>query len=242
MTSDQAADFSSDLRPFSGGAVLFDCDGVLVNSEPISLSTLGDVLRHFGAPLSAQDIATRFTGRSSAAPIRHIHDTTGQDVSASFKPVFYDRLFARYQTELHKINGIDAVLHTLRDRGTAFCISSSSSVARLEVTMEVTGLGHWFEGRVYSADFVANGKPAPDLFLFAAEKMGFAPDQCLVIEDSVAGVQAAVAAGIACWGFVGGGHYEDDRDQATDRLIAAGAGRVFRTMDDINVAFAGTML
>ncbi|MEQ5777362.1 HAD family hydrolase [Thalassospira sp. NFXS8] len=219
-------------------AVLFDCDGVLVNSEPISLSTLVDVLAHFGAPLSGEEVARRFTGRSSAAPIEHIHIETGRDVSAEFKPYFYDRLFVRYETELHKITDIDNVLAALKKRGIPFCISSSSSVQRLETTMRITGLGHWFGSRIYSADFVQNGKPAPDLFLHAANDMGFDPAGCLVIEDSVAGVQAAIAAGMTCWGFVGGGHYEGTRDVATQRLIEAGAHQVFENMADIAVAIA----
>ncbi|WP_073956788.1 HAD family phosphatase [Thalassospira sp. TSL5-1] len=219
-------------------AVLFDCDGVLVNSEPISLSTLVDVLVHFGAPLSVEDVARLFTGRSSAAPIQYIFDQTGRDVNAEFKPYFYEKLFARYETELRKIDGIDGVLAALKARGIPFCISSSSSVQRLETTMRLTGLGPWFEGRIYSADFVANGKPAPDLFLYAAQDMGFAPENCLVVEDSVAGAQAAIAAGMTCWGFVGGGHYDGSRETARQRLIEAGANQVFTSMADMKTAIS----
>ena len=213
--------------------VLFDCDGVLVDSEPISLATLVDVLDHFGAPLSLQEVSDRFTGRSSSAPIDHIRARTGQDVRAAFKPFFYQKLFARYDTELRKIGGIDAVLKALSDHQRAFCISSSSSVERLEKTMQVTGLGPWFGQRIYSADFVKNGKPAPDLFLHAAADMGFSPKQTIVIEDSVAGVTAAVAAGMKCIGFVGGGHYDQDRVTASERLYNAGADVVIGDMKDL---------
>ena len=216
--------------------VLFDCDGVLVNSEPISLSTLVDVLAHFGAPLSGEEVARLFTGRSSAAPIQHILEQTGRDVSAEFKPYFYEKLFARYDSELQKIEGIDGVLAALDARNIPFCISSSSSVQRLHTTMRLTGLGPWFKDRIYSADFVANGKPAPDLFLYAARDMGFAPENCLVVEDSVAGVQAAIASGMTCWGFVGGGHYDGMRDSAGQRLTEAGAHQVFTTMADMKAA------
>ena len=176
--------------------VLFDCDGVLVNSEPISLATLVDVLEHFNAPLSLRDVSDRFTGRSSSAPIEYIKTQTGRDVSAEFKPYYYKMLFDRYDRDLTKIDGIETVLTVLQARDIAFCISSSSSVERLEKTMQVTGLGPWFDGRVYSADFVENGKPAPDLFLHAANAMGYVPGDAIVIEDSVAGVTAARAAGI----------------------------------------------
>lgn len=220
--------------------VLFDCDGVLVDSEPISLATLVDVLDHFGAPLSLQEVSDRFTGRSSSAPIDHIRAQTGQDVRAPFKPFFYQKLFARYDMELCKIPGIDAVLKALSDNQTAFCISSSSSVERLEKTMLVTGLGPWFGERIYSADFVKNGKPAPDLFLHAAADMGFSPKKTVVIEDSVAGVTAAVAAGMKCVGFVGGGHYDQDRAKASERLYNAGADVVIDDMNDLAAGIAAS--
>ncbi|MBV17878.1 MAG: hydrolase [Thalassospira sp.] len=217
-------------------AVLFDCDGVLVNSEPISLATLVDVLAHFGAPLTLAEVAARFTGRSSSAPIDHIRDETGKDIRDQFKPFYYDLLFARYDHELVKIDGIDSVLAALKKRQLGFCISSSSSIERLGKTMDVTGLGPWFDGRIYSADFVANGKPAPDLFLYAADDMGYAPNQAIVVEDSVAGVTAAVAAGMKCIGFVGGGHYADDRARAATRLYDAGADIVLSDMMELSNA------
>lgn len=215
--------------------VLFDCDGVLVDSEPISLATLVDVLDHFGAPLTFKEVADKFTGRSSSAPIDHIRVETGRDIKTEFKPFFYKKLFARYDLELRKIGDIDAVLEALRLRKIAFCISSSSSVERLEKTMTVTGLGQWFDDRIYSADFVRNGKPAPDLFLHACADMGFAPKSTIVIEDSVAGVTAAVAAGMKCIGFVGGGHYDGQHSEAANRLYDAGANIV---IDDMGILAA----
>ncbi|WP_336233527.1 HAD family hydrolase [Thalassospira sp. CH_XMU1458] len=218
--------------------VLFDCDGVLVNSEPISLATLVDVLDHFNAPLSLRDVSDRFTGRSSSAPIEYIKTQTGCDVSAEFKPYYYKMLFDRYDRDLTKIEGIETVLTVLQARDIAFCISSSSSVERLEKTMQVTGLGPWFDGRVYSADFVENGKPAPDLFLHAADAMGYVPGDAIVIEDSVAGVTAARAAGMKCIGFVGGGHYADDPQTASQRLYDAGADIVISDMAILAQALA----
>ncbi|MBN8197716.1 HAD family hydrolase [Thalassospira povalilytica] len=230
---------SSIAKLFDGcKVVLFDCDGVLVDSEPISLATLVDVLDHFGAPLSFREVADRFTGRSSSAPIDHIRSQTGTDISAEFKPFFYQKLFARYDTELAKISGIDLVLSALRSRDLAFCISSSSSVERLEKTMVVTGLGPWFAERIYSADFVKNGKPAPDLFLHACADMGFSSSSTIVIEDSVAGVTAAVAAGMKCIGFVGGGHYAGQETDATNRLYDAGADIVISDMTVLAAALA----
>ena len=147
-------------------------------------------------------------------------------------------LFDRYDRDLTKIDGIETVLTVLQARDIAFCISSSSSVERLEKTMQVTGLGPWFAGRVYSADFVENGKPAPDLFLHAANAMGYAPSDAIVIEDSVAGVTAARAAGMKCIGFVGGGHYADDPQTASQRLYEAGADIVIKDMAILAQAIA----
>lgn len=231
---------ASDIQDLFGACrvVLFDCDGVLVNSEPISLATLADVLDHFNAPLSLRDVSDRFTGRSSSAPIEYIKTRTGRDVSAEFKPYYYKLLFDRYDRDLTRIDGIETVLTVLQARDIAFCISSSSSVERLEKTMQVTGLGPWFDGRVYSADFVENGKPAPDLFLHAAHIMGYAPGDAIVIEDSVAGVMAARAAGMKCIGFVGGGHYADDPQTASQRLYEAGADIVISDMSMLAQAIA----
>lgn len=231
---------ASDIQGLFGACrvVLFDCDGVLVNSEPISLATLVDVLEHFNAPLGLRDVSDRFTGRSSSAPIEYIKTHTGRDVSAEFKPYYYKMLFDRYDRDLTKIDRIETVLTVLQARDIAFCISSSSSVERLEKTMQVTGLGPWFDDRVYSADFVKNGKPAPDLFLHAADAMGYAPGDAIVIEDSVAGVTAARAAGMKCIGFVGGGHYADDREGASQRLYEAGADIVISDMSMLAQAIA----
>lgn len=231
---------ASDIQGLFGACrvVLFDCDGVLVNSEPISLATLVDVLEHFNAPLGLRDVSDRFTGRSSSAPIEYIKTHTGRDVSAEFKPYYYKMLFDHYDRDLTKIDGIETVLTVLQARDIAFCISSSSSVERLEKTMQVTGLGPWFDDRVYSADFVENGKPAPDLFLHAAHTMGYVPGDAIVIEDSVAGVTAARAAGMKCIGFVGGGHYADDREGASQRLYEAGADIVISDMSMLAQAIA----
>jgi HAD superfamily hydrolase (TIGR01509 family) len=110
------------------------------------------------------------------------------------------------------------------------CVASSSDVDRVSLSLDVTGLTPYFEGRLYTAQMVNHGKPAPDLFLYAADKMGSQPARTLVIEDSVSGVQAAKAAGMTVWGFVGGSHYRGRDGQAI--LSGAGANRVFAQMSD----------
>jgi HAD superfamily hydrolase (TIGR01509 family) len=128
---------------------------------------------------------------------------------------------------LQPIPGIGAVVSGLR---APFCVASSSDIDRVSLSLDVTGLAPHFGGRLYTAQMVRNGKPAPDLFLYAAEKMRADPARALVIEDSVSGVQAAKAAGMTVWGFVGGSHYRTRDGQAI--LTAAGADRVFAQMTD----------
>ncbi len=201
--------------------VIFDFDGVLADSEVISLATLRDTLRDFGADLPATEVRTRFLGGAFqgvldflgglSAPARPVAD---------FEQVWYDTLFARFRADLHPMPGALALLDHLDTAGLPCCIASSGSVPRLRVALEATGLGPRFGDRVFSADMVARGKPAPDIFLHAARMMRVAPDACLVIEDSPAGAVAAHAAGMRALGFVGGSHLRDCADDHGDRMRA----------------------
>jgi HAD superfamily hydrolase (TIGR01509 family) len=217
--------------PDRTGLVIFDFDGVLVDSEILSLSTLRDTLRDFGAELTETEVRTRFLGgafhgildflKGLPAPERPIE---------TFEDTWYDTLFARFRAELQPMPGVVTLLDHLDSVGTAYCIASSGSVRRLDVALEATGLGARFGDRVFSADMVARGKPAPDVFLHAASVMGVAPAACLVIEDSPAGAQAARAAGMRALGFVGGSHLRDIAQAHGDKLRAQNAATV---IDDL---------
>ena len=141
---------------------------------------------------------------------------------------------AAFEAELTAMAGIAEAVGLLT---LPFCVASSSDPVRLRRSLGLTGLLPLFEGRVFSSAQVARGKPFPDLFLFAAERMGIAPDNCLVIEDSVPGVQAARAAGMRVVGFTGGGHWSHDR--AGRDLLAAGAATVFSAHADLGRIVAG---
>ena len=207
--------------------VIFDCDGVLVDSEPLACQALADTLTQHGVPLVLADVYRLFLGRSMGAVEAFYRDRTGTMPPPEFRAEMQGRVEIAYRRQLRPIAGIDIVLDGLP---VPFCLASSSDPERLALTLDVTGLASRFGERVYSARLVKRGKPEPDLFLLAAERMGARPEQCLVIEDSVAGVQAARAAGMTAWGFTGGSHCIPSE---TPRMLReAGAARTFAHMSD----------
>lgn len=206
--------------------IIFDCDGVLVDSEVLSCRCLSDVLAEFGFVLSEARALELFLGRSTKAIEQHYRDL-GQIVPDGFLPRLKSRVLETFAASLEPIPGVGAVVSELT---VPFCVASSSDLDRVALSLDVTGLRAHFGDRIYTAQMVRHGKPAPDLFLYAAGRMGAQPSRTLVIEDSVSGVQAGKAAGMTVWGFVGGGHYSGRDGQAI--LSAAGADRVFARMSD----------
>ena len=206
--------------------VIFDCDGVLVDSEVLSCQCLSQALAHCGIELSNDDALELFLGRSTTAVLKHFgHDR--RFVPETFLTELKARVHRLFKHSLRPISGVGSVVSNLQ---TPFCVASSSDLERVSLSLALTGLAPHFGDRLYTAQMVARGKPAPDLFLYAAEKMRVAPRSTLVIEDSVTGVIAAKAAGMTAWGFVGGSHYRS-RDGRT-MLYDAGADRVFDRMAD----------
>ncbi|WP_306336087.1 HAD family phosphatase [Streptomyces sp. KL118A] len=182
--------------------VIFDNDGVLVDSEPISNTILAGYLTELGHPTSYEDSLRDYMG----AAVHRVHDLvlerTGQRLPADFDDVLHERVFAAFERELRPMDGAVEVLEKLAGDGVAYCLASSGSHERIRVGHRKTGLDKWFgDGRIFSSQDVGRGKPAPDLFLYAAERMGVAPGKCVVVEDSPLGVQAAVAAGMDVLGF-----------------------------------------
>ena len=205
--------------------VIFDCDGVLVDSETTACQALADVLGAHGLPIRLEDVFRLFLGRSFQAVEAFYRERVGTALPPSFRPELRRRLEERYRDALVPIPGVADVLATL-DR--PYCVASSSDPGRITLTLGLTGLASHFGTRVFSATQVERGKPAPDLFLFAARAMDARPTRCLVVEDTVAGVEAGKAAGMTVWGFTGGSHC-NGRDVG-QKLSAAGADRVFDRM------------
>ncbi|MEV7504804.1 HAD family hydrolase [Streptomyces sp. NPDC093018] len=182
--------------------IIFDNDGVLVDSEPISNRHLAAYLTELGIETSYEDSLRDYMGSA----MHRVHDLvlerTGRRLPADFDDVFHARVFAAFERELGPVPGAAEVLEKLAADGVPYCVASSGSHQRIRVGHRATGLDRWFrEERIFSSQDVGKGKPAPDLFLYAAERMGVAPGRCAVVEDSPLGVQAAVAAGMDVYGF-----------------------------------------
>ena len=206
--------------------IIFDCDGVLVDSEVLSCRCLSDVLAACSIELELADALELFLGRSTAAVLQH-YRAQGRTLPDSFLTDLKGRVFEAFQSSLRPIPGVASLLDGLR---MPCCVASSSDLDRVSFSLALTGLSPYFGDRLYTAQMVPHGKPAPDLFLHAASMMQSLPSKTLVIEDSVSGVAAAKAAGMKVWGFVGGSHYESRDGRGI--LQAAGADRVFDRMAD----------
>jgi len=179
--------------------VIFDCDGVLVDSERLAVRTESQILTELGWPLTEADVIERFVGRSARYMHIVIEEKIGRPVN--WQVEFELRVREVCERELVPVEGVLAVLDSVT---VPSCVASSSSHAMLSFKLGLTGLADRFAGRIFSADDVPHGKPDPAVFLFAAAAMGAAPGRCAVIEDSVSGVEAGVAAGMTVFAYSGG--------------------------------------
>jgi len=185
------------------GLVIFDCDGVLVDSEPLAMRVLLETLSEAGVELETEAAYEAFLGKSLASVCAILREDYGADIQDSALERMRGRLNAAIRAELRPIPGI---AETLGKLARPVCVASSSQVERIRLSLEVTGLSRFFGEEIFSATMVARGKPAPDLFLHAARQMQVEPARCMVIEDSPAGVTAAREAGMGVLGFTGGSH------------------------------------
>ncbi|WP_225028919.1 HAD family hydrolase [Xinfangfangia pollutisoli] len=183
--------------------VIFDCDGVLIDSEMISARMLVAALAERGVQIDLAYVARHFLGRSYPTVMATIRRDFGLDLPPAFEDDYRERLLEGFRRDLQVMPGVAAVIDRL---GPAFCVATSSSPRRAELSLVLTGLWPRVQGRLFTASEVARGKPAPDLFLHAAARMGADPARCLVIEDSLTGLRAGLAAGMQVWRFLGGSH------------------------------------
>ncbi len=201
--------------------VIFDCDGVLVDSEPLSNRALAEALAAAGYPMGVEETTRIFMGRSWPSCVVIMRERFGV-VPPGIEQDYRHRMTAAFEAELAPVPGAEAAIDAVA-REHATCVASSGSHEKMRHSLGLTGLYERFAGRIFSAQDVAVGKPAPDLFLHAAASMGFAPGDCVVVEDSPVGVQAASAAGMRVLGYAG-------RTRAT-QLAAADA--VFADMAEL---------
>lgn len=198
--------------------IIFDCDGVLVDSELVANEVFAEYLNANGLNMPLEEVMERFIGLSLKTCEKIALDDYGVRLPDDFIPEI------RRLTEIalaDNVKGMPNLREAIARIGLPVCVASSGEHSKMTLTLTTSGIFDLFKGKLHSATEVENGKPAPDLFLYAARKMGFAPEACLVVEDSPYGVQGAVAAGMRAVGFCGGGHRDLMRD--SPMLVEAGA-------------------
>ena len=195
---------------------VFDCDGILVDTERLTVLVESRVLGELGWPMAPEEVVERWMGRSSQAQLADLVGHLGAARAREFGERTTAELHETFDRELTAVDGVVALLDHLDAQGVATCVASSGTHGRIRRTLGITGLLARFEDRIFSATDVEHGKPAPDLFLHAASALAADPSACTDLEDSVYGVQAGVAAGMTVYGFAGG-------LTAADALAAAGA-------------------
>jgi HAD superfamily hydrolase (TIGR01509 family) len=212
--------------------LIFDCDGVLVDSEVLAGAALAELMTNLGHPLTGPECTRIFGGLNVTGVLAKAEQILGRPVPPDRGEDAGQRLLERFRQELQPVNGVAAAIASLPYRR---CVCSSSAPERLRLSLEVTGLAPLFGEHVFSAAQVQHGKPAPDLFWFAARALGEAPSDAIVIEDSPLGIEAARAAGMHSIGFMGASHVVPD---LRERLKVAGADLIVDAMVDLPCAIA----
>jgi len=207
--------------------IIFDCDGVLVDTEPVSNRCFSEALNREGLAWDVPETMRRLMGRSLKSCVAIAEAELGR----ALPPGFVDRLqaetFAAFERErIGAVPGVAAAIDALEAAGHRTCVASSGDIDKMRITLGGAGLWDRFEGRIFSATQVPRGKPFPDLFLLAAREMNATPDGCVVVEDAVAGTQAAIAAGMRVLCYAGAPYA--DRDG-----MAAAGGRLFEDMQSL---------
>jgi HAD superfamily hydrolase (TIGR01509 family) len=211
--------------------VIFDCDGVLVNSEEIYLAAELEFLASIGAVFKRSAYMQAFMGLAPSMWKAKLQSTIEQKSGSPVPADFFARMDEHTTAQMLKhLAALPGALHTINGIATRRCVASSTPSTRLRWKLQHTGLISLFDPHIFSSDMVRNGKPAPDLFLYAAAAMNVRPDECVVVEDSVNGVMAGKAAGMHVVGFTAGNHCAGDH---SDSLFRSGADTVVRTYGDL---------
>jgi len=204
--------------------IIFDCDGVLVDSEVISCSVHAEVLTRNGYPITSEQVFNRFLGRSARQAMIEVEAELGRSLPDDFHAQLKAQIFRTFSESLAPIPHIHDALAAITQ---SVCVASSGSHERMRISLGRTNLYDRFAPNIFSSSEVRNGKPAPDLFLLAAERMGMTPERCLVVEDSVSGIAGGIAAGMTVLGYCGGSHC---RAGYAETLRLAGATATFDDM------------
>jgi HAD superfamily hydrolase (TIGR01509 family) len=207
---------------------IFDCDGVLVDSEPLSMKIDVEILAENGIVMSEEEAHRRFVGKTFASMLDEMTREFGASFPVDASRQKDTRLLALYERELKVVDGVEAALEALMPQH--FSVASNSPAERVEAALRISHLTRFFGNRITTFEHVARGKPEPDVFIEAARRAGYAPEDCIVVEDSVTGVTAAHRAGCRVLGFTG--THPHPQEQAP-KLIAAGARTVFSHMKEL---------
>jgi HAD superfamily hydrolase (TIGR01509 family) len=207
-------------------ALIFDFDGVIADSEALANTVLAEHVSRLGRPTTLDEALMRYTGRRWADAMDQVAADIGAPLPAGFSEALQAATLERFRSDLRLVPGAEAFIR--RFEAVPRAIASSSAMARLSLCLSVLGLEATFGDKVFSADLVARGKPYPDVFLLAADRLGVAPAGCLAIEDSPSGIRAAAAAGMTAVGLcaashVRAGHAERLRDAGAQRLASSWA-------------------
>ena len=209
-------------------ALIFDFDGVIADSESIANTVLAEAVSELGHPTTLDQALSRYMGRRWVEAVAEIEAAIGKPLPDNFSDQLKLATLARFRTDLKEVSGAQAFIRRFSHIPRA--IASSSSIDRLQLCLSVLALEAEFGPHVFSADMVARGKPHPDIFLFAAAKLGVSPKECLVIEDSAGGIRAAVAAGMTAVGLSAASHIRDGHDL---KLRDAGAVHLAQSWSDV---------
>lgn len=206
--------------------VIFDCDGVLVDSDRISLRIQAERISALGLEMTYEDCVREFLGLGMEATLEILAERLGRPVPEGWETELDAAVREGFRRELQPVSG---VVEALEEIDLPTCVASSGSHEKMRLTLGLTGLWDRFAGRIFSADEVKRGKPAPDLFLHASSRLSTPPERCIVVEDSPFGIAAAKTAGMSALGFAA----------ETPASPLDGADAVFTTMEDLPGLISG---
>lgn len=192
--------------------IIFDCDGVLVDSEPIGNQVMVDMANEFGANINLDYAYEHFKGNALKNCVNHIADLINIELPANFESEYRRRSFEMFKSDIKPVEGISDVIKNLK---IPFCVASSGPENKIQLNLELTGLWPYFKYNVFSCYSVQKWKPDPAVFLWAAKTMGFQPSECVVIEDSLVGVNAAIKGGFDVFGFTAHDYKDELKEKAT---------------------------
>lgn len=214
--------------------LIFDCDGVLIDSEPVSSRVFCRALRNAGVEITADEVHRRFTGYSETDAMRICREEFGLDDVAAVFAETRSNLYGEFARSLSPMPGMPQLIRSLPHRK---CVASNSTLERLKNSLGLFDLWNAFGGHIFSAEMVARPKPAPDLFLLCADRLGVDPAHCIVVDDSPHGIAGAVAAGMRAIGFIDPTDPRDDRQSvlagAGASLVAIGADELAGALDTL---------